>query len=74
MLQHRGNIFVLSAPSGAGKSTLAKRLVQEVEGLIFSISFATRPPREGERDGVDYFFVDEARFDAMVEAGGFVRE
>lgn len=72
MLQHRGNIFVLSAPSGAGKSTLAKRLVREVEGLIFSISFTTRPPREGERDGVDYFFVDEDRFDAMVEAGGFV--
>lgn len=72
MLQHRGHIFVLSAPSGAGKSTLAKRLVQSVEGLIFSISFTTRPPREGERDGVDYFFTDEACFDAMVEDAGFV--
>ena len=72
MLQHRGNIFVLSAPSGAGKSTLAKRLVREVEGLIFSISCTTRPPRAGERDGVEYFFLDDPGFDAMVEAGGFV--
>ena len=72
MLPHRGNIFVLSAPSGAGKSTLAKRLIQDIEGLIFSISCTTRPPRPGERDGVEYFFLDEARFDAMVEEGGFV--
>ncbi len=72
MAQFRGNIFVLSAPSGAGKSTLSRRLVREVEGLIFSVSCTTRPTREGERDGVDYFFLDEARFDAMVAAGGFV--
>jgi guanylate kinase len=55
-----------------GKSTLAKRLVQNVDGLIFSISFTTRPPRREERDGVDYFFLDDTRFDAMVEEGGFV--
>lgn len=72
MIRHAGNVFVLSAPSGAGKSTLAKRLVREVRDLNFSVSFTTRPPREGERDGHDYFFLDDAAFDRMVEQGGFV--
>ena len=72
MIQHPGNVFVVSAPSGAGKSTLAQRLVQSVPDLIFSISFTTRKPRPGEEDGRDYFFIDDARFDAMVQEGGFV--
>jgi len=72
LLEHRGNVFVLSAPSGAGKSTLARRLVQDTEGLIFSISTTTRAPRPGEQDGREYFFVDDARFDAMVAENGFV--
>lgn len=72
MIQHPGNVFVVSAPSGAGKSTLTQRLVQEVPDLSFSISFTTRKPRPGEVDGRDYFFIDEARFDAMVAEGGFV--
>lgn len=67
-----GSIFVLSAPSGTGKSTLARRLVQEVPDLSFSVSFTTRAPREGEVDGKDYFFVDNATFDRMVAEGGFV--
>ena len=72
MIQHPGNVFVVSAPSGAGKSTLAQRLVRSVPDLIFSISFTTRQPRPGEVDGRDYFFIDDARFDAMVQEGGFV--
>lgn len=72
MIRHTGNIFVLSAPSGAGKSTLAKRLVQQIQGLVFSVSFTTRSPREGERDGQDYFFLDDEAFDRMVDQGGFV--
>lgn len=72
MIQHPGNVFVVSAPSGAGKSTLTQRLVQDVPDLSFSISFTTRKPRPGEVDGRDYFFIDEARFDAMVAGGGFV--
>lgn len=72
MLEHRGSVFVLSAPSGAGKSTLARRLVQETEGLIFSISTTTRPPRPGEQDGREYFFVNDARFDALVAENGLV--
>jgi guanylate kinase len=69
---HRGNVFVVSAPSGAGKSTLVQRLVQSVPDLVFSISFTTRKPRPGEVDGRDYFYIDDARFDAMVAKGGFV--
>ena len=72
MIQHPGNVFVVSAPSGAGKSTLAQRLVATVPDLVFSISFTTRKPRPGEVDGHDYFFIDDARFDAMVREGGFV--
>ncbi|HJW71315.1 MAG TPA: guanylate kinase [Geothrix sp.] len=72
MIQHRGNVFVVSAPSGAGKSTLAHRLVASVPELIFSISFTTRQPRPGEVDGRDYFFIDDATFDAMVREDGFV--
>lgn len=72
MIHHPGNVFVVSAPSGAGKSTLAQRLVRSVPDLIFSISFTTRKPRPGEVDGKDYFFIDDARFDAMVREGGFV--
>lgn len=67
-----GNVFVVSAPSGAGKSTLVQRLMASVPDLVFSISFTTRKPRPGEVDGRDYFFIDEARFDAMVRENGFV--
>lgn len=72
MIQHPGNVFVVSAPSGAGKSTLTQRLVRSVPDLSFSISFTTRKPRPGEVDGRDYFFIDDARFDALVAEGGLV--
>jgi len=71
-MHHPGNVFVVSAPSGAGKSTLVQRLVSTVPDLIFSISFTTRKPRPGELDGRDYFYIDEARFEAMIREGGFV--
>ena len=71
-MHYPGNVFVVSAPSGAGKSTLVQRLVSTVPNLIFSISFTTRKPRPGEVDGRDYFYIDDARFDAMVREGGFV--
>ena len=66
-----GTVFLLSAPSGTGKSTLAKKLVREVPGLVVAVSHTTRAPRPGEREGVDYFFVDDARFDAMLAQGRF---
>lgn len=60
---------VLAAPSGAGKTTLARRLVEASDRFVFSISATTRAPREGETDGVDYFFVGEDDFKAMIDAG-----
>jgi guanylate kinase len=68
----RGTLFVISAPSGTGKSTLARRLLESVPGLGFSVSFTTRPRRAGEENGREYEFVDDARFDAMVAASGFL--
>ena len=68
----RGILFVISAPSGTGKSTLARRLLESVPALAFSVSFTTRPRRAGEESGREYHFVDDARFDAMVAAGGFL--
>jgi guanylate kinase len=68
----RGSLLVLSAPSGTGKSTVIRRLVDEVEGLGFSVSATTRPPRPGERDGVDYHFIDEPTFARKVAEGEFL--
>lgn len=70
MQQNRsGLLVILSSPSGAGKSTLARRLMDWDPALKFSVSATTRPPREGEVDGQDYFFTDPAGFRAMVDAG-----
>ncbi len=60
---------VLSAPSGAGKTTLARRLVASSDRFVFSISATTRAPRSREREGVDYFFVSDGDFEAMIDAG-----
>jgi guanylate kinase len=68
---HAGGVFVLSGPSGVGKSSLAKRLAGQVPGLGFAVSHTTRPPRPGEKDGVDYFFVDRPTFDRMLAEGAF---
>lgn len=65
----RGLMLVLSSPSGAGKTTIARRLLAEDNGLQMSVSVTTRPRRPAETDGVDYRFVDAARFRRMVEAG-----
>ena len=58
-----GSVFVISAPSGAGKTTLCKRLLDEDGAIDFSVSFTTRPPRAGERDGADYHFVGREEFE-----------
>jgi guanylate kinase len=63
---------VLAAPSGTGKTTLAHRLVGSSPDYVFSVSATTRRPRSGEIDGVDYHFVDHARFDEMVAGGELV--
>jgi guanylate kinase len=61
----------MSAPSGAGKTTLARKLLEQHPEIRFSVSYTTRPPREGERDGEDYSFVDRDTFMDMVGRGEF---
>ena len=68
----RGLLFIVSAPSGTGKTTLVERLVQELPNLHKSRSYTSRPPRAGERDGVDYNFISRARFDTMIQDGVFL--
>ena len=65
-------LVVVSGPSGVGKSTVVAAALQADPGVWLSISATTRVPREGEIDGVNYFFVTREHFDAMVEAGEFL--
>jgi guanylate kinase len=71
----RGDLFIVSSPSGAGKTTLIRRVLEDsrIGGTLhFSVSHTTRPPRTGERDGLEYHFVDEAEFRAIEVRGGFL--
>ncbi len=67
-----GLVFIVSAPSGTGKSTLIRKLMEEVKGLRFSVSYTTRLPRNGEQQGKDYHFVSPAVFKRMVKGGQFL--
>jgi len=72
-LNERGLLVVLSGPSGVGKGTVRKALF-EMEGhdLVYSISMTTRPPREGEVDGEDYYFVSEEEFERRIREELFI--
>lgn len=68
----KGIIFVISAPSGTGKTTLCERLLKILPDLKMSISHTTRQPRPYEKNGVDYFFVDEKNFEKMIANEEFI--
>jgi guanylate kinase len=70
-MKKEGILFIVSAPSGAGKTSLCNELIDIFPDLRHSVSYTTRSPRPGERNGVDYFFVSLQEFDRMVEAGEF---
>lgn len=67
-----GILYIVSAPSGAGKTTLCKMAVERIHGLRHSVSYTTRPARPGETNGVEYRFINDAAFDAMIERGEFL--
>jgi guanylate kinase len=67
-----GILFVIAAPSGAGKSTVARRVLESVPGLEFSVSYTTRAPRPEEQDGRHYHFVDRERFERLRREGAFL--
>lgn len=62
----KGTLYVVSAPSGAGKTSLLKAVLRKLPELKVSISHTTRPQRPGEKDGVDYHFVDQTTFQQML--------
>ncbi len=68
---HRGQIIVVSAPSGAGKTSICKKVLKQFPELCFSVSYTTRPPREGEEDGKDYRFISREEFKSRIEEGAF---
>ncbi len=68
----KGKLVVFSAPSGSGKTTIVRHLLDQFEGLEFSVSATSRPPRGKEQHGVDYFFLDPDTFRAKAEQGHFL--
>ena len=67
-----GRLWVIAAPSGAGKTSLVRAVLEREPSLRFSISYTTRPRRNSEVEGRDYFFVDEPRFKEMVREDAFL--
>ena len=67
-----GKLFIISGASGVGKSTVLSRVMERRDDLLFSVSATTRQPREGEIDGVSYFFVSQEQFQEMIAQDAFV--
>ncbi len=68
----KGILIIISGFSGAGKGTLVKELLKKYDNYALSVSMTTRAPREGERDGVEYFFTDRAGFEEQIKCGGMI--
>ena len=68
----QGKLLILSAPSGAGKTSLARALIEATTNTQMSISYTTRNCRVVETNGVDYFFVTDEEFQAMIDSGQFL--
>lgn len=68
----KGFLLVVSGPSGCGKGTICNRLLQRNKGFVFSVSATTRKPRNGEKEGANYFFIDDKKFKNMVENNEFI--
>ncbi|WP_226578592.1 guanylate kinase [Halobacillus litoralis] len=72
MIDQKGILFILSGPSGVGKGTVRKALFEQSTDLRYSISMTTRLPREGEVDGVDYFFKSRDEFEKLISEGQLI--
>lgn len=71
-MKKKAVLFIVSAPSGSGKTTLCSKVIDSLNGLSRSISMTTRPPRSGERDGVDYIFIEKEEFLRRKKKGEFI--
>ncbi len=67
MISGNAKVFVISAPSGAGKTTLTKYLLEKFKNISYSVSHTTRSPRGDEKNGTDYFFIDEKEFKQRID-------
>ena len=72
MQNNRGVLIVISGPSGAGKGTICKDLLEKHKNIHLSVSATTRQPREGEVDGVNYYFLSKETFEQKVKENGFI--
>ncbi len=72
MENNKGEVIAVSGPSGAGKSTIVKKILKLYPEIIFSVSATSRPKRENESDGVEYFFISEDKFKNEIDIGEFV--
>ncbi len=70
-MKNKGMIIIVSAPSGAGKTSICDALIESDKNISYSVSTTTRLPREGEKNGKEYFFVDEKTFKSMVKKNMF---
>ena len=68
----KGLLIVMSGPSGVGKSSIRKALFEKVNNFVFSVSATTRAPRNGEKHGIDYYFISEEDFKAKLENNEFL--
>ena len=71
-MNKRGAIIAISAPSGTGKTSIVKRIINEIPGLVFSVSATTRKKRENEVHGIDYFFISDDEFRKKIKNNEFV--
>lgn len=67
-----GDVFVISAPSGSGKTTICRMLAKRVDNVELSISYTTRPRKQGEVNGTDYYFIEAEKFDKMIVSREFL--
>src|SRR5688572_18557233 len=72
MSEEKNKIIVITAPSGAGKTSITKFLLHKFPQLAFSVSAATRPPRENEKEGVDYYFMSTEAFNQKIVDKAFI--
>ncbi|MGB3398601.1 MAG: guanylate kinase [Candidatus Deferrimicrobiaceae bacterium] len=68
----KGDVIVISAPSGSGKTTICRMLVKRLDNMELAISYTTRPRKQGEVDGTDYYFIEQEKFDKMINSREFL--